>query len=252
MPVIDVAEWGSDEEHPFFPEGSRDKRLLRCPDPPPFPFLIAGHRYLFKKSRLVYPEQFWAEVVAHRIGVLAGIEVPPTYAAWDSNSGDSAALIEWFYGYPGRPRQGFLSGGMFMKSVIRDYDMKRGRQHNFGHIELVCRSLASGVSLSGNAYLESEWPMAWARMLAFDALTGNTDRHHENWGFIVTRIGLGARFSLSPAFDNGTSLGHERPKEQFQRFEDAHYLRRYIENGHHHMRWQLSDARPAGHAELLL
>lgn len=253
--MVDVSEWLPDEEHPFFPEGSRDKQLFRCPDPAPNPQLIAGHRYLFKKSRAVYPDQFWAEVVAHRIGLLTGVPVPPAYPAWDSRSGDCAALIEWFYGRPGAEWEGFLSGGLFMKASIRDYDLKRGKQHNFQHIEAWCAVLAASSALTRGAVgLNGDWILDWARMLCFDALTGNTDRHHENWGFLISRslTPANVRFHLAPAFDNGTSLGHERPADQFGRFDDAAYMARYIGNGHHHMKWHAGDERQAGHAELLL
>ncbi|HWL64250.1 MAG TPA: hypothetical protein VNQ32_15750 [Steroidobacteraceae bacterium] len=109
---IDVTNWPADEEHPTYPEGSRDKQLLRCPDPAPHPWLVPGHRYLFKKSRRVYPDQFWAEVVASRLGGLAQVPVPPAYAGWNESTGECAAVIEWFYDYPGSSPQGFVSGGM--------------------------------------------------------------------------------------------------------------------------------------------
>lgn len=251
---LDVARWPPDVDHPYFPEGSRDKRLLRCPDPPPQPWLVAGHRYLFKESRPVYPDQFWAEIVASRLGRLTGVPVPPAYAAWDSASGDCAALIEWFWGYPGGPPQGFVSGGLFMKALIKDFDYQRGTQHNFSHIQLLCRafSRARGTSTS-SPLLDGDWLLDWARMLTFDALIGNTDRHQENWGFVYTRTEAGAprAFALSPAFDNGTSLGHERPANQFERFAQAAYRQRYIDKGRHHLRWQLHDAERCGHLELL-
>ena len=122
---IDIAEWLNDEEYPFFPEGSRDKRLLHCPMPAPQPWLVAGHRYLFKKSRPVYPEQFWAEIVASRLSSLTGVAVPPAYAAWDSRNNECAALIEWFWGYPGGPVQHFLSGGLFMKAMMHNPSLLR-------------------------------------------------------------------------------------------------------------------------------
>ena len=251
--AIDVAGWPEDEEHPYFPEGSRDKRLLRCPSPAPYPFLIAGHRYQFKQSRPIYPDQFWVEVVTYHLGQLIGVSVPPAYPAWDARTDVCAALIEWFYGYPDQPTEGFLSGGLFMKSMIKDYDLKRGRQHNFGNIEALCRHLAMD-SKSVPFELAADWPVAWARMLAFDALIGNTDRHHENWGFVIERGFARPRagMRLAPAFDNGTSLGHEYSTEQFIRFDDAAFLARYIGRGRHHMRWQLHDEHQAGHADLLL
>ncbi|MGH8191413.1 MAG: hypothetical protein ACREP2_08195 [Rhodanobacteraceae bacterium] len=172
--AIDVATWSADEEYPYFPEGSREKRLLRCPEPAPAPTLIPHHRYQFKQSRAIYPEQFWAEIVAYHVGSLAGIPVPPAYPAWDSGTGTCAALIEWFYGYPNCPTNGFLSGGLFMKAMIKDYDFERGRQHNFETIELLCEALAKPDRpipvLLGNA-----WVCNWAIMLTFDALIGNTD-----------------------------------------------------------------------------
>ena len=251
--AIDVAAWPEDEEYPYFPEGSRDKRLLRCPSPAPYSLLIAGHRYQFKQSRRIYPDQFWAEVAAFRIGRLIGAHVPPAYPAWDSRAGICAALIEWFYGYPDRPTEGFLSGGMFMKSMINQYDLKRGRQHNFGHIETLCGVLAS-EGKNSSIKLAADWPCAWAQMLTFDALIGNTDRHHENWGFILDRNPMHPRPNtrLAPAFDNGTSLGHEFLAEQFAQFDDEAFLGRYIRRGCHHLRWQLHDERQAAHAELLL
>lgn len=258
--AIDVAAWPEDEEHPFFPEGSRDKRLLRCPAVAPQPWLVPGHRYLFKKSRGVYPEQFWVEVIASRLSRLTGVPVPPAYAAWDSRSNECAALIEWFYGYPDGQPQGFLSGALFMKAMIKDFDLERGTQHNFHHITIFCHALELAARVSGQNQLpkiefDDEWPIVWARKLTFDALMGNTDRHQENWGLIWTRLpppGPALQFRLSPAFDNGTSLGHERTIESFGLFDDPAYLQRYILRGHHHLRWQITDARQCKHAELLL
>lgn len=249
--AFDVADWEPDEEYPYFPEGSRDKRLLRCPGNVTHPALIVRHRYLFKKSRAVYPEQFWVEVAAYHVGRLCGVPVPPSFPAWDSRTGECAALIEWFYGHPGKPTESFLSGGLFMKALIDDYDLKRGRQHNFGSIDLLCDILAN-PRIGGRPRLRRGWPQAWARMLTFDALIGNTDRHHENWGFLVRpRRDAPADFRLAPAFDNGTSLGHEWSEDQITDFDDPQHLHRYIHKGRHHMRWHEQDARQAGHAELL-
>jgi hypothetical protein len=255
--VIDVAAWPEDEEYPFFPEGSRDKRLLRCPPLAPHPWLVAGHRYLFKESRAAYPEQFWVEVVASRLSRLTGVPVPASYAAWDSRSDTCAALIEWFYGYPGGPAQGFLLGGMFMKDMIKDFDHVKGRQHNFNHVTLLCHVLDRAAPSSERPFsFEKEWLPTWARILTFDALIGNTDRHQENWGFVWTRQETGDKptmhLQISPAFDNGTSLGHEHSSENFARFLDKNYLRRYIVNGRHHMKWHLNDLKKCGHVDLLL
>jgi hypothetical protein len=55
--------------------------------------------------------------------------------------------------------------------------------------------------------------MFWAKALTFDALIGNTDRHQDNWGIIITRQTEAPnkikKMRISPVFDNGTSMGHE-------------------------------------------
>ena len=42
------------------------------------------------------------------------------------------------------------------------------------------------------------------RILIFDALIGNSDRHHSNWGLITNTITF--KTALSPIYDNGSSL----------------------------------------------
>ena len=66
--AFDVASWEVDAEFGVFPKGARAKDAVFAPETPPEPVIIRGHRYLFKRSRLCYPDQFWAEFVAYRIG----------------------------------------------------------------------------------------------------------------------------------------------------------------------------------------
>ncbi|MBF0160079.1 MAG: hypothetical protein HQL58_11220 [Magnetococcales bacterium] len=82
--VIDIEGWQPDDQFSIYPEGTREKSLWISPQPPPLPFLIGDHRYLFKHASHRYPCQFWCEIIAHRIGCMVGIPVPPAYAAWQS------------------------------------------------------------------------------------------------------------------------------------------------------------------------
>lgn len=249
--VVRVETWVPDYEYSVYPEGSRDKELLRCPEPRPHEALIAGHRYLFKQSRTVYPEQFWAEVIAYRIGLLTGVTVPPAFPAWNSETGVCGALIEWFYGFLGVPTERYVSGGHFMHALIDDYDMKRGRQHNFHTIQTLCGAMARRPE-NGAPRLQADWLHVWARCLTFDALIGNTDRHHENWGLLFEISGTGAvaRVRVAPAFDNGTSLGMELNAAGIGRMTDV-LLAEYIERGRHHLRWDLNEPNRQSHLGML-
>lgn len=129
--AVDVTHWDADEEYSGpYPEGAREKSLLFCPSTPPAPFLVADHHYLFKHSVRHAPEQYWCEIVAYRIGTLLGVEVPPAHAAYDTESNQGGALIEWFYGHPGRARHDFTRGGDHLVSMIPNFDREKGTQHN--------------------------------------------------------------------------------------------------------------------------
>src|SRR5437762_4016700 len=52
--------------------------------------------------------------------------------------------------------------------------------------------------------------------LMLDALIGNQDRHHENWGLIIVPEQSTAGFALllAPSFDHASSLGRNESDEE--------------------------------------
>jgi hypothetical protein len=235
---IDVAGWTVDEEFASYPEGARAKTACFPPAEPLPDYIKPGRRYLFKRSREAFPEQFWAEIAAYHIGGLLGIEVPPAYPAINSSSGQCAALIEWFY-EDGKTR--FVLGGDFMQKMHPGFDRDRGSQHNFHSIRILFRTIHR------HGWMESDWQTAWGHMLLLDALCGNTDRHQDNWGVLFDFTDEGLRVRLSPCYDNGTSLGHELSEHiQGTNWDDARWLR-YVNRGAHHMKWTLESPHREGH-----
>lgn len=241
--TFDVATWEQDAEFGVFPQGARAKDAVFAPVLPPESVLVAGKRYLFKRSKRSYPDQFWGEVIAYRVGCLLGVPVPPAFAAWNSQTGYCAALIEWFYS-DGVER--FVMGGDFLQRIQPGYDREVGTKHNLERITLFLRAL------SGIGSPVKNWRQWWVDALLFDALIGNTDRHQDNWGLVFKhRPGKIDLCHMSPLFDNGTSLGHERFLERVQSWSNAD-LDRYIRRGTHHVKWSLNDVPPInGHAALL-
>ena len=244
--AFDVADWEVDAEFGVFPQGARAKDAVFAPAPPSDLALVGGKRYLFKRSKRSYPDQFWGEVIAYRVGCLMGLQVPPAFAAFNSRTGYSAALIEWFY------RDGaelFMLGGDFMQMVREGFDRDKGTQHNLQDVELLMRLLARTKALSQN------WRQWWVDGLFFDALIGNSDRHQDNWGLIFDAVGREPPnmppCRLAPLFDNGTSLGHERFPERVGGWTDSR-LDQYINKGTHHIKSSLEPERCVqGHFALL-
>lgn len=171
-----------------------------------------------------------------------GLEVPHAFAAVNSGTGYSAALIEWFYEEPDR----FVYAGEFLQRIIPEFDRKKGRQHNLDDATLVLRLFAQNRLLTGN------WQQWLVDMLFFDSVIGNTDRHQDNWGFIFRDGVLPADGCLlAPLFDNGTSLGHERFTNRVAAWTDRE-IDRYIERGRHHMgQTRMAGALSCGHTELV-
>jgi len=127
-----------------------------------------------------------------------------------------------------------------MSRAIPDYDRKKGKLHNF---ETITTIFTSWIHVDN-------WQQKWAEILLFDAIIGNTDRHQENWE-IYSYVSKDGKLieELSPAFDNGTSMGYDILSKNISK--KLSNLEAYINKGTHHMMWLTSDAKHAGHFELL-
>lgn len=241
--VIAIGSWEIDAEFGTYPQGARAKEAFYAPDGPSEAVVVPGLRYLFKRSKRSYPDQFWGEVVAYRIGCLLGVDVPPAFAAYHEGSGHCGALIEWFY------RDGeetLVHAGDMLQSVVQpDLDRKQGRRHNLKDNIRLLRLLAQ------QGVLKMDWRKWWVDALLFDCLIGNTDRHQDNWGFLFSRGGSTPACRLTPLFDNGTSLGHERFPLRVASWSPDQFAR-YVRKGTHHVHRSLDDPPGTrGHVELL-
>lgn len=225
--AINVDAWQVDEEHAIFPIGTRDKQMLWSPADQR-PQTKPNWPYLFKQSRKEYPDQFWMEIVAWLIGTHIGIDVPKALPAIRHDSDGNAvcgALLEWFYD---PTSQNFVHAADFFHKLIPDFDDKMGTQHNLGDLSLICRAYTR------YANLQTDWRAWLFDFLLFDALIGNTDRHQENWGIVFYLEQKEEK--MSPFFDNGTSLGHERFPDRVKGWKTPD-LDKYISRGKHHIRF---------------
>ena len=228
---VDISMWEPDAEFEIYPQGARSKSATIAPDEPSDPAIRGGRRYMFKLSRASYPDQFWGEVVAYRVGCLLQVSVPPAFAAWNAATGQCGALIEWFYEV-GTER--FVQAGEFLQVLQPDFERRRGESHCTRENEVLMRALSTRKILLG------DWREWWVHALAFDTLIGNSDRHQDNWGFIYQAQPALNKCWLAPMFDNGTSLGSELFTDRVVDWTDQR-LEQYINRGTHHVRWRLDD-----------
>tara|TARA_R110002049_G_scaffold102595_1_gene248243 strand:- start:11035 stop:11955 length:921 start_codon:yes stop_codon:yes gene_type:complete len=226
MRLIDVSSWAGDDQHEIFPVGARDKKMIWSPSEVVNDGLKCRWPYLFKESISRYPDQFWTEVIAYIISKHLSVEVPLAYPAiyTDCDGQHFGSLIEWFYD---EKSENFIHAEQFFKRINPDFDEKLGTQHNLRDLKSICRFLKQRANLQNDILL-------WLSDIAlFDCLIGNTDRHQENWGVIFKPDNTSF---LSPLFDNGTSLGHERFPSRVAGW-DENRLKQYIDKGQHHLRY---------------
>ncbi len=222
--VIDVTDWIGDEHHAIFPVGARDKEMLWSPEAQ-IEDLKPNWPYLFKESIYRYQDQYWTELVAYIVSKYLAVDVPTVFPAIKQTEDGivCGSLIEWFYDVDS---ERFVHAGSYFKRIIPDFDDKTGKQHNFSDMNTFIR----GLSIQSGLVTER---VKWlADMALFDSLIGNTDRHQENWGVVFQSD---EKSRLSPLFDNGTSLGHERFLDKVKDWDDNR-LKAYVKRGCHHLR----------------
>lgn len=236
-PIV-IDHWQRDDTYEgVYPSGARVKDAYFSPNVPAEKCIKPDWRYLFKLSSHRYPWQFWSEIIAYRFGFVIGVEVPPAHVGlsktYEHGVDTYAALIEWFYD---DKKSSYISGGQIMVELIEDFDRSKGEKHNFETMLM--------YSESNEGFLTY-----WAKVLTFDTLIGNRDRHQDNWGIIVTETlnqsEVTIDFDSSPAFDNGTALGHEIIEKNISKF-DNNRLQCYVSNKRacHHMKWSLKESEP--------
>lgn len=169
---------------------------------PKFWVQLGDDRWLFKEARPNTGED-WAEKaaaeIAHAIGVAAA-------AVELAQFGDRRGCISRNFIAVGRG-EALVHGNEILALRVTGYDKtKRFRQqdHTLENIQRAIRELFPGDVAEGML-------TQLAGYLVLDALIGNTDRHHENWGLRV-RVDAKQRsveLSIAPSFDHASSLGRE-------------------------------------------
>lgn len=192
---------------------------------PKFWFKLNGENWLFKEARENTGED-WSEKVASEIARLLGLPTHHTeLALWQGRRG---CAVKSFL--PSN-QSVLVHGNELLGGLIAGYDKEkewRQTDHTFDNI----------VTVLGKLFPERksrrETAARMVGYLVFDALVGNTDRHHQNWGVVLESRaavsgGAGFTIQLAPTFDHASSLGRELTDEARSRYLTDGTMERYIE-----------------------
>lgn len=182
--VIDVSAWEAEESEEM---GARDKLWLMA-DP-----ALETPSHLWKAARSAdklpdYAADSCAERITTEVAHLIGVEVARVDLA--IRHGEKGVISHRIGGE-------LRHGNELLSDLYPKYEVaKKGPVPGY--------DLASiKTVLSGYAGWAADLSAfdCFVGLLVFDALVGNTDRHHENWAVIQDSR------ALAPSFDHGASLG---------------------------------------------
>lgn len=213
--------------------GSKEKFWYRPP---------AGQSdWLFK-----YPQtltgQHWAEKLAEQAAAMLGIH---------------HARVEFaeFQGTRGSATESFTVGGWQLlhgNQILGAVDETYDRDLRFGQSRhTLARIFQAMDAVFGPATEKAEQAKACiAEFLVLDALVGNTDRHHENWGLVFWPTDAERYPSVAPTFDHASSLGRELRDELRATYLKEGRVGWYVERGRGGVYW--SEEEPRGPSPLEL
>ncbi len=157
--------------------------------------------YLYKQARANTGEA-WSEKIASELCQLLNLpHANYELAIWNGNLGTiSPSFVP--------PNNTLMLGNDFLAEIEPNYPQFEKFRVSEHTLDVVVKAIAnSSVSLplNWNPPTGIQTPVeTFVGYLLLDAWIGNTDRHHENWGFIVNQI-----VHLAPTFDHASCLGRE-------------------------------------------
>ena len=189
-PVTEVLpEWNREGEE----MGSKKKFWYVRPGPE------EKTEWLFK-----YPQpntgQHWSEKIAAEVAAV--LEIPHARVELAVFSRDKGSVTKSFADN-GRE---LVHGNQMLEWTVRGYDPGK-RFHQSSHTLSNIWKVLDRVFLTPEGARDSK--VRLAKYVVLDAVIGNTDRHHENWGEVRIWKGNGWKGRVAPSFDHASCLGRE-------------------------------------------
>ena len=208
--------------------GSKEKFWYRDP------FDETGKAWLFKYPRSGSGEH-WAEKIAAAVAEV--LEIPHARVELAVCRGTRGTITESFVASD----ETLVHGNELLALAISDYNpdqIRRPPRHNVDNILRILEDVCTGTDPGFSDKLKTQF----ANYLILDALIGNTDRHHENWGVLLDAH-EDTLLALAPSFDHASSLGREHSDERRIRHLAEETIGNYAAAGRGGVYWSEDDGR---------
>lgn len=255
MKYCDVSEW---EEYIVSTKGTRDKVVLLNPQADVKYFL----KYSMDKLGRKYTTEYWSEIVASEIGSYLGFNMLEyNFAIRNGRAGCiSKSMID-------TDKEELIEGHSILTAYDGTYNPEDKESYSKYTFSFICNAL--------KAYKADRFIPDFVRILIFDAIIGNSDRHQSNWGLIKTTNKIGFEIKdectlsnifvflirkilkrklhirMAPIYDSGCCLGREFDECQINdRLKDQNRFDSFVRKGQAEIRWDQSKKK-ISHYELL-
>jgi hypothetical protein len=208
FPLLDVSDWTWTLNEPM---GKPGKRWLTDPD---------GRSWLWKPTTMqreaattFLKGDDWSEKLAAELARRLGI---PAAEAELARRDDQPGVILANVVPAGSE---LIHGNELLPAVVDGYGRELRQEVPGYRLDAIVAALEHFAVMAPQGAGESiDAVGTFVEYLALDALIGNTDRHHTNWG-VTRRVEDGA-MTLSPSFDHATSLGFQLSEAGRARYLD--------------------------------
>lgn len=148
--------------------------------------------YYFKQSKSGFPSEIWSEIIASKLGQQMGINtLDYNIALFDDKLGClSKSMIN-------NNLSMLYHGVDVLNDFLPEFSIIDKPIVNFQQIEKIC-----SLEIFNN-FLDK-----FIEMIIFDTIIGNTDRHTENWAFIINVTMKLTEHKLKPKFDFWETVRH--------------------------------------------
>ena len=183
--LINFDEWKVDEDSPFG-SGASEKKWLINPK--------TKQKGIFKFPKGVDigkpTGEYWAEKLASQLAKILDIECAKVdIGTFKGRVGSMSYMIL-------NDDEELIEGIQYITNIYTQYDQDK----------FIDRKTQEPYSINMilNSIKETGLGKDFLMIPIFDALIGNSDRHHSNWGIVKNKVD--GRIRISPLYDNGSSL----------------------------------------------
>ncbi|HCX24515.1 MAG TPA: hypothetical protein DHN29_21530, partial [Cytophagales bacterium] len=163
--LYDISTWSP---HPWLNTGgTRDKKFIQSPE---------GEYFFFKTSLLRpqkdYRYEFWNEIISFHLGQMLGFDTLKYELAIDGDKVGclSKTMID-------NNIEDLNEGGKYLQAYDNSFDPELKELRASYSFQLIEETL---ISFQLETYMSNI-----LEIIVFDAIIGNSDRHQENWAFII-------------------------------------------------------------------